>query len=388
MMTLLARSESNGRQLIGPLTTVYTPSHNCRFGFVESGNSDASTTTLDTIGYSYGSDCPSIRSCLPSMATIVRRDFYSPGLYCPMGWERATKITHGMTDSVRAINNLRALSTDETAAFYCPSGFTSNYTVWSSTDAPPCCASTMIEGTFTYWTRNPRGYSLEQRLRVGRTVTLSAITSEHLAVQATITMESLPNVYRRQNMDAINPSTQAPTLVVSSAITRAPAIQLVWRSIDLPAAANNGTPNGNSPSVNTAGVVVGATVGAVVAISLIVFVIWLWCRKKKEKSATVYETTENTGNVDESKAQSELATGSAVVELSTAGSPQLPASPITLRNADASDGLFRAVVPTGRAGTDSRPSVAYELDSELDRRDVGAKSMSEGHNVPTTGRLE
>lgn len=121
MMTLLARSESNGRQLIGPLTTVYTPSHNCRFGFVESGNSDASTTTLDTIGYSYGSDCPSIRSCLPSMATIVRRDFYSPGLYCPMGWERATKITHGMTDSVRAINNLRALSTDETAAFYCPS---------------------------------------------------------------------------------------------------------------------------------------------------------------------------------------------------------------------------------------------------------------------------
>ncbi|KAK0673140.1 hypothetical protein QBC41DRAFT_242021 [Cercophora samala] len=377
MMTLLARSETTGRLLIGALTAVYTPPHNCRFGFVESGNSDASTTTLDTIGYAYGSDCLSIRSCLPSMPTAVRRDYYSPGLYCPMGWETATKLTHGMTDSVRAINILRALSTDETAAFCCPSGFTFSYTVWSSTDALPYCASTMIEGTFTYWTCNSGGYSLEQTLRVGETVIMSTVASERLAVQATTTVVSPLNVYGRQYIHTVGHSIQDPTLVVSSAITRAPAIQLVWRSVDLPNATNDGTGNDNSPSVNTTGVLVGALVGAVVVIFAIVLVVWLWLRKKREKSAAVDENTENNEKSDDTEAKSELATGNDIAELSTAASPELPASPIAMSNSGASGSLISAMLGASTVEADSRPSVAYELDSGDERPHAVGDSVSE-----------
>ncbi|KAK4198772.1 hypothetical protein QBC40DRAFT_204326 [Triangularia verruculosa] len=361
MMTPVARSESTGRQLIGPLTTVYTPSHNCRFGFVQSGNSDASDLTLDTIGYAYGSDCLSVRSCLPSMPTAVRRDYYSPGIYCPMGWETATKLAHGMTDSVRAIAILRALSTDETAAFCCPSGFTFSYTVWSSTDALPYCASTMIEGIFTYWTCNPRGYSLEQTLHMGQEITIVATTSDHAVIRATNAPHSSQDLYGRQDVTVPEVGT---TLVVSSAITRAPAIQLVWRSSDLPNPANNGTADTNSQPINSTGIIVGAVVGAVVLISLIALGVWLWARKRRQKGAVVAQSTQ----VTDKPPESELASGNNIAELSTAGSPELPASPVKMHVSNTE--LTSTFLSADTGGIGSGSPETYELDTgTLCRRD-------------------
>ncbi|KAK0744376.1 hypothetical protein B0T21DRAFT_280510 [Apiosordaria backusii] len=302
------------------------------------------------------------------MPTAVRQDYYSPGLYCPMGWETATKLTHGMTDSVRAINLLRALSTDETAAFCCPSGFTFSYTVWSSTDALPYCASTMIEGTFTYWTCNPGGYSLEQTLHVGETITIATTTSDRLTNRATGTAGALKDIHGRQyTVGTPSLSHQAATLVVSSAITRAPAIQLVWRSNDLPASTNNGTIVEATP-VNTAGVIVGAAVGAVVVISLIGLGIWLWVRKRRQKTEGVSESrqmdTVETAEQDQ-KVQSELAAGTNVAELSTAASPELPASSVTVSNTGGSSTLLSTMTGVGASEAVSGPSVAYELDTGI-----------------------
>ncbi|KAK4171329.1 hypothetical protein QBC36DRAFT_305366, partial [Triangularia setosa] len=394
MMTPLARSESIGPQLIGPLTTIYTPSHNCRFGFVESGNSDASTATLETISYAYSSSCLNVRPCLPSLPTAVRRDYYSPGLYCPMEWEIATKLTHGMTDSVRAINILQALSIDETAAFCCPSGFTFSYTGWSSTDALPYCASTMIEGTFTYWTCNPRGYSLDQTLRVGETITITIpiATSEHLRIRATDTLVPLPDVYARQYAVGTSKfSTQAPILVVSSAITRAPAIQLVWRSADLSIPVNNETTVDSTP-VNTTGVIVGVTVGAVVVVCLIALGMWVWVQKRRQKTEAVsqLQSTEPIENTRENeKVQSELATEISAAKLSTAAaSPELPASPVTSSNTGGSNTLFSTVVGVRTTEVVSGPPVAYELDTGLLGGEASMFSRFKNYPHESTSSIE
>lgn len=122
MMTVLAWSESTGRQLIGPLTAAYTPPQSLRFGFVQSENNDVSEATLDApSSYVYENNCPSVRSCLPSIPATVQRDYYSPGLHCPVEWETATELGHGITDSVRVTDILRALSADEMVAFCYPS---------------------------------------------------------------------------------------------------------------------------------------------------------------------------------------------------------------------------------------------------------------------------
>jgi hypothetical protein len=106
------RAAAPDRTVIGPLTTTFTPPTECATPF-----DLALPATKLGLGLFYW-DCNSKRSCFPgrgrSLATNVPGGFYSPGLYCPEGWETAATI-----DS-RTPKLYSSLLPGETAAICCP----------------------------------------------------------------------------------------------------------------------------------------------------------------------------------------------------------------------------------------------------------------------------
>ncbi|KAK3988035.1 hypothetical protein QBC44DRAFT_207889, partial [Cladorrhinum sp. PSN332] len=158
--------------------------------------------------------------------------FYSPGLVCPNGWTTATVISRGMTDSIRAIEILRLMTADEIAEFCCPSGFTFRYADQSSAEWLANCESTMIEGNFRFWACNSEGYSLESTVTVGMTTTIVVTPSQttasarRMARQYATATPPAPPVSTTVRA-AATPTLSAVTSVLSRAVTRAPAIQLV-----------------------------------------------------------------------------------------------------------------------------------------------------------------
>ncbi|KAK3303655.1 uncharacterized protein B0T15DRAFT_401777 [Chaetomium strumarium] len=137
------------RNNIGPLTTIFTPQPDCGICFV------GPTAQVHNLCDAFSTDCQgSPRSCLPRSSQWSNWAFYSPGLLCPEGWTTATVVSSDMTDSVRALDIISLLTSDETAAFCCPTGFTFSYPIIvpSFATAPPRCMSGMFEGGFVYRT--------------------------------------------------------------------------------------------------------------------------------------------------------------------------------------------------------------------------------------------
>jgi len=100
------------RTLIGPLTTTFTPPKDCPTPF-----NWAFVTEQVDLDY-YGVNCVSERSCFPGVGTepttFPAGGIFSPGLYCPSGWETAATIDSRLTELQSQ------LQPDESAVLCCP----------------------------------------------------------------------------------------------------------------------------------------------------------------------------------------------------------------------------------------------------------------------------
>ncbi|KAK4234422.1 hypothetical protein C8A03DRAFT_18680, partial [Achaetomium macrosporum] len=211
------------RNNIGPLTTVFTPQPECGDCFI--GPTPQQYNLCDA----YSTDCYGRpRPCLPSSSQWSKWAFYSPGLLCPAGWTTATVVSSDMTDSVRALNIISLLASEETAAFCCPTGFTFSYPtiIPSLATGPPRCISGIFEGGFLYRTCHPAalaGPITETTTAAVGTGKNTFLTTRYTTIQETFSADGSVSTTSVAGIFVTEYTTQAWL----TAFTRAPAIQLV-----------------------------------------------------------------------------------------------------------------------------------------------------------------
>ncbi|KAB5533452.1 hypothetical protein GE09DRAFT_1250714 [Coniochaeta sp. 2T2.1] len=109
---------SPSRTVIGPLTTIFTPPQQCSTAYFN----ETVFGWLEGL-YGFYADCQSTRQCYPGTGTELKTydlsAFYSPGLYCPKGWNSAPY--GGWNDDT--FDPSPTLLPGESATFCCPSRF-------------------------------------------------------------------------------------------------------------------------------------------------------------------------------------------------------------------------------------------------------------------------
>ncbi|KAK4182132.1 hypothetical protein QBC35DRAFT_364068, partial [Podospora australis] len=287
------------RPVAGPLTTIWTPPGECDRVFsryYESG-------TLGAQAYNY--DCDGPQSCYPSDAVNQHfilghmYAFYSPGLSCPSGWSTAAIVSHGMKNLIEAQDILATLSTDETAAVCCPSGFDLAFY--------ETCALAMTQGLFSYWTCSGTEsiFSSVVTVTVGQTITVDLPSRPHL--------ESFTSTHSLVSL--------------GTAVIHVFPILLIWRSIDRPswpeptsalktttaatATATTMSTKGSIPPPPThsrlsTGGIVGVSIGAVLFVTVLVVGARSWLRKRKQTQSNHEHTTIAEISADMTQTRAEL----------------------------------------------------------------------------------
>jgi hypothetical protein len=132
------------RNVLGPLTTTFTPPPACSSCFLDDAQSGADSRLDYYIwlcdAYRTAPVCgrpgSSLQECVPSVtsgldpasllaselagALTTTAGFYSPGLVCPDNWVTATSVAW-TSDLDSAFGSLQTLLASETAAICCPS---------------------------------------------------------------------------------------------------------------------------------------------------------------------------------------------------------------------------------------------------------------------------
>ncbi|KAK4156573.1 hypothetical protein C8A00DRAFT_12483, partial [Chaetomidium leptoderma] len=218
-----AVTPSSTRNNLGPLTTTFEPSPDCDACFVAESAEEWHCAA-------YFTDCHGPRSCVPGSIPWSIWAFYSPGLVCPAGWTTATVVNINITDSIRAIEVIRRMSHDETAAFCCPTGFTFTYAFFDASieGDGPRCYSTMIEGDFVYQLCSTDGNDELRTVSIGTGVITSTFRSTSIATY------TFSNDEEEQSPWGLTTWTASIILTVvetpdalRGAITTAPVVQLV-----------------------------------------------------------------------------------------------------------------------------------------------------------------
>ncbi|KAK5658074.1 hypothetical protein OQA88_2630 [Cercophora sp. LCS_1] len=305
---------------LGPLTTTFTPHPSCSlhcFVPLSIGRPNAPHKSV-CIAHQFF-DCSRSLPCLPSSTLPTQYSdvlgYYSPGLFCPSGYETRLTLagtTHIATPTITptptadgylepssttanqagqppgASSLLQYLNVEETAAFCCPSGYALVLTItetWQPVIHPlPYCLSTVIGGIWRYQSCVDQQI-IEGSVTVGefatslstRIVPRWIATGMSSEASNVFTLETAmgPEVPVASLSDSVVVETQK-TMVVKDAFTVAPPVWIVWRDVDRGSGSEENAGLGK-------GVAAAIVVGCLVGIGVVVGAVWLLMKTRVKK---------------------------------------------------------------------------------------------------------
>lgn len=180
--------------ILGPLTTIFTPPSSCISSMSDVFMQILTTSAFD--GLLYG---PLNTICFPNSYQDIRNVYYSPGLFCPVGYETAC-ISFDSTDTVVTC---------------CPTSFTCNYETLFSWEYTLGCSSPFAAFSRVI-TVISSGTILSTTLLTGGVGALNALSvairfqSTDLVSSTTSTTQQ-PSYYTETPSPSYRPSTPEPT---------------------------------------------------------------------------------------------------------------------------------------------------------------------------------
>ncbi|KAL3959919.1 hypothetical protein ACCO45_005036 [Purpureocillium lilacinum] len=171
------------RQVIAPLTTTFTPAPECSH-WTDSGPGRITSGTLSAQCVAFysivvcNSQTTSAPPCLPTGSTFetVYGAFYSPGLFCPSGWQPVASVTAGDKGDEYGFKNamrVDALLPDETAVACCPSNY-AYFPIVDAGGASGICTSNVVTNPVSYKSCVPSSFFQEiTRSDIGEYITVN-----------------------------------------------------------------------------------------------------------------------------------------------------------------------------------------------------------------------
>ncbi|KAJ6442545.1 syndecan domain-containing protein [Purpureocillium lavendulum] len=286
------------RQVIAPLTTTFTPAPECSH-WTDSGPGRITSGTLSAQCVAFysvvvcNSQTTSAPPCLPTGSTFetVYGAFYSPGLFCPSGWQPVASVTAGEKGDEYGFKNamrVDALLPDETAIACCPSNY-AYYPIADAGGASGICTSNVVTNPVSYKSCVPSSFFQKvTRSDIGEYVTVN-YTQQRSLNSASSTRVWFAGIQVIAPTVQINHRPQDRSLAPTSSQS------------SIPTNGTNGGDGGGSQGSTTATLGPGGIAGVVVGVcafvaGLVVFSIWAYRRRRAKLAEAKTPHIEDNGN--------------------------------------------------------------------------------------------
>ncbi|KAK0629271.1 hypothetical protein B0T17DRAFT_505853 [Bombardia bombarda] len=281
------------RSIIGPLTSTFTPPSACAKCIV----SQHPDTIWAAHCSAYQADCLDNWQCLPESWKFDGRAFYSPGLYCPDGWQtNAVVISGTYVPDIPMSDIVKLLEADETAALCCPPSYTlhpGGYASDSQLDIFPICyiPETEQAGDFDYATCVNGVLDDNALTEPGSSVQTATYDSGLTSLLDTMMGSILMERSFSSSSKSSSPSSNSTSLLGSVIIT-----PLLTTTSETGSQSGTGqTSISAAASASTSTLSTGALAGIIVSSSIaalmccIGIITWLiWVKRKRRREADVY----------------------------------------------------------------------------------------------------